>query len=310
MKAITYSSYGDSVGILELTDVDEPKIGPDWVKVAVRASSVNPVDWKLATGGMDGALDTFFPVTPGWDVAGVVEQVGPAVTTLEPGDEVFGYVRKDAVHGGTYAEKVSAPIRTLARKPRNASFAEAAAIPLAGLTAFQTVVHALDIGPSDTVLIHGASGGVGSFAVQIAASLGARVLGTASEANHDYLRGLGAEPFVYGEGLVDRVRSAIPEGVTAVLDFNGADLAVSPYLLSETSAGRIASVIDPGVKEMGGQYVFVSPDFHDLEELAGLFDDGTLTVEIAATFALADTRQAWELSQQGHTRGKIVITVD
>ncbi|MGA8988116.1 NADP-dependent oxidoreductase [Aeromicrobium sp.] len=309
MKAITYSAYGDPVA-LELTDVDEPKIGPDWVMVAVKATSVNPVDWKLATGGMDGALDTFFPVTPGWDVAGVVEQVGPAVTTLEPGDEVFGYVRKDAVHGGTYAEKVSAPIRTLAKKPVNSSFAEAAAIPLTGLTAFQSLVHSLDIGPSDTILIHGASGGVGSFAVQIAKSLGARVLGTASQANHDYLRDLGAEPFVYGEGLVDRVRSEIPEGVTAVLDLNGGDLAVSPDLLAEGSAGRIVSVIDPVVKEMGGEYVFVTPDVDDLEELAGLFDDGTLTVEIAETFTLADTQKAWELNQQGHTRGKIVITVD
>ncbi|VXB34581.1 NADP-dependent oxidoreductase [Aeromicrobium sp. 9AM] len=310
MKAITYQTYGDDPEVLELTDVDEPKIGPDWVKVQVKASSVNPVDWKLASGGMDGMLDTYFPVTPGWDVAGVVESVGPAVTRLAPGDEVFGYVRKDAVHGGTYAEKVSAPIRTLAKKPANASFAEAAAIPLAGLTAFQCLVHALDIGADDTVLIHGASGGVGSFAVQIARSLGARVLGTASEANHDYLRELGAEPFTYGDGLVERVREAIPEGVTAVLDLNGGDLEVSPGLLGESSEGRIVSIIDPVVKEMGGQYVFVSPDVEDLDELAAMFDDGSLKVEIAATYALADAGKAWEDSQGGHTRGKIVITVD
>lgn len=306
MKAVTYSSYGEP---LELTEIDEPKIGPDWVKVAVKATSVNPVDWKVASGGLDAALDTYFPVTPGWDVAGVVEAVGPAVTTLEPGDEVFGYVRKDAVHGGTYAEKVAAPIRTLAKKPASASFAEAGSIPLAGLTAFQCLVHALDIGPGDTVLIHGASGGVGSFAVQIATSLGARVLGTASESNHDYLRDLGAEPFEYGDGLVERVRAAVPEGVTAVLDLNGGDLDVSPDLLAETSTGRIVSIIDPAVKELGGQYVFVSPDADDLDSLARLFDDGILKVEIAATFELADAQQAWDLSQEGHTRGKIAITV-
>lgn len=306
MKAVTYSSYGEA---LELTEIEEPKIGPDWVKVAVKATSVNPVDWKVASGGLDAALDTYFPVTPGWDVAGVVEAVGPAVTTLEPGDEVFGYVRKDAVHGGTYAEKVAAPIRTLAKKPASATFAEAGSIPLAGLTAFQCLVHALDIGAEDTVLIHGASGGVGSFAVQIAKSLGARVLGTASEGNHGYLRDLGAEPFEYGDGLVERVRAAVPEGVTAVLDLNGGDLDVSPDLLTETSAGRIVSIIDPAVKEMGGQYVFVSPDADDLDSLARLFDDGILTVEIAATFELADAQQAWDLSQEGHTRGKIAITV-
>jgi NADPH:quinone reductase-like Zn-dependent oxidoreductase len=306
VKAITYASFG---GPLELTDVDEPKIGPDWVKVKVLASSVNPVDWKIASGGLDGALDTFFPVIPGWDVSGVVEAVGPAVTTLVPGDEVFGYLRKDAVHGGTLAEKVAAPIRAVTKKPASASFAEAAAIPLAGHTAFQSLVHVLNVGPDDIVLIHGASGGVGLFAVQIATSLGARVLGTASEGNHDYLRGLGAEPFEYGDGLVERVRAAVPDGVTAVLDLNGADLAVSPDLLAESSAGRIASIIDPVVNDMGGTYVFVRPDVDDLDELAELFDDGTLKVEIAATFELAETQQAWELSQEGHTRGKIVITV-
>nr|WP_254450969.1 NADP-dependent oxidoreductase [Aeromicrobium stalagmiti] len=292
-----------------MTDVDEPKVGPDWVKVQVKATSVNPVDWKIASGGLDGALDTFFPVTPGWDVAGVVEAVGPAVTSLAPGDEVFGYVRKDAVHGGTYAEKVAAPIRTLAKKPANASFAEAAAIPLAGLTAFQALVHALDVAGDDVVLIHGASGGVGSFAVQIARSLGARVIGTASEGNHDYLRDLGAEPVEYGDGLVDRVRAIAPDGVTAVLDLNGGDLDVSPELLADGSAGRIASIIDPAVKDLGGHYVFVHPDAADLDELAELFDDGTLTVQIAETFPLAETQKAWELSQEGHTRGKIVITV-
>ncbi|KAA1376043.1 NADP-dependent oxidoreductase [Aeromicrobium fastidiosum] len=307
MKAITYSAYGNP---LELTEVDEPKIGPDWVKVAVKASSVNPVDWKIGSGGLDGALDTFFPVTPGWDVAGVVEAVGPAVTTLAPGDEVFGYVRKDAVHGGTYAQKVSAPIRTVTKKPQSLSFAEAAAVPLAGLTAYQSLVHHLDVKAGETVLIHAASGGVGLFAVQIARALGLRVLGTASEVNHDYLRALDVVPFTYGDGLVERVRAEFPDGVDAVLDLNGSDLAISPGLLADSSPGRIASVIDPVVKDMGGHYVFVTPDADDLDALAALADDGKLTVEIAATFALADAQKAWDLSQEGHTRGKIVITVD
>jgi len=306
VKAITYTSFGAP---LELVDVDEPKLGPDSVTIAVRASSVNPVDHGIHAGGLDRVLDTFFPVVPGWDVAGVVVEVGPAITHLAPGDEVFGYVRKDAVFGGTLAEKVAAPARTVAKKPANASFAEAGAIPLAGLTAFQALVHTLDVGPDDTVLIHGASGGVGSFAVQIAASLGARVIGTASESNHAYLRGLGAEPVVYGDGLVERVRDIAPDGVTAVLDLNGGDLDASPHVLADRSAGRIASIVDPAVKQMGGHYVFVTPDVDDLEELADLFDDGSVRVEIAATFGLAETQAAWDLSKDGHTRGKIVITV-
>lgn len=307
MRAAVYTEFGSP---LEVVELDEPKIGPDWVKVAVRASSVNPVDWKIASGGLDAVLDTYFPVVPGWDVSGVVEEVGPSVTNLAVGDEVFGYVRKDAVQGGTYAEKVAAPIRTVTKKPANASFEQAAAIPLAGLTAFQALVHHLDVGADDIVLVHGASGGVGSFAVQIARSLGARVLGTASERNHDYLRGLGAEPVTYGDGLADRVRELAPDGVTAVLDLSGSDLDTTPHVLADGNDGRVASIVDGAtVKQQGGHYVFVRPDADDLDELASLFDDGTLTVEIAATFPLDESQKAWELNQDGHTRGKIVITV-
>lgn len=310
MKAIQYRTYGGPE-VLEFGEVEEPKIGPDWVKVAVRAASINPVDWKLASGGLDGALDVFFPVTPGWDVAGVVEEVGPAVTELVVGDEVFGYVRKDAVRGGTYAEKVSAPIRTLTHKPSNMSFAEAAAIPLAGLTAYQSLVHCLEVGTGDTVLVHAAAGGVGSFAVQIAAAQGARVIGTASEGNHDYVRGLGGEPIAYGDGLLDRVRQLAPGGVDAIFDTVGGEtLALSGDLLAGNAAGRVVSIADPGVKELGGTYVFVRPNVADLDDLAALAQRGKLTVEIAASYPLAEAARAWEASMGGHTRGKIVLTVD
>lgn len=310
MKAILYRSYGGP-GVLEFGEVDEPKIGPDWVKVAVRATSINPVDWKLASGGLDGALDTFFPITPGWDVAGIVEEVGPSVTELAVGDEVFGYVRKDAVQGGTYAEKVSAPIRTVTHKPANMSFAQAAAIPLAGLTAYQSLVHCLKVGAGDTVLVHAAAGGVGSFAVQIAVAQGARVIGTASEGNHDYVRGLGGEPVTYGEGLVDRVRQLSPDGVDAIFDSVGGEtLALSQDLLADDAAGRVVSIADPGVKELGGTYVFVRPNVDDLDALADLAQSGKLTVEIAASYPLSEAAHAWEASMGGHTRGKIVLTVD
>lgn len=310
MKAVLYRSYGGAE-VLELAEVDEPKIGPDWVKIAVRAASVNPVDWKLASGGMDGVLDVFFPVTPGWDVAGVVEEVGPSVTELAVGDEVFGYVRKDAVHGGTYAEKVSAPIRTVARKPSNLSFAEAAAVPLAGLTAYQSLVHRLQVGEGDTVLVHAAAGGVGSFAVQIAVAQGARVIGTASEDNHDYVRGLGAEPVAYGDGLVDRVRKIVPDGVDAIFDIMGGEtLDLSGDLLADDAKRRVVSIADPKVKELGGGYVFVRPDAGDLESLARLIEGGKLTVEIAESYPLKEADRAWGDSMSGHTRGKIVLTID
>ena len=308
MKAITYNQYGGTE-VLQLTEVDDPKIGPDWVAIDVKASSVNPVDWKIASGGLDAMLPTYFPVVPGWDVAGVVTAVGPSVDDLAVGDEVYGYLRKDAVQDGTYAEKVGAPQRCVTRKPQRASFAEAAAIPLAGLTALQCLDLVGTTG-EDTVLVHSAAGGVGMLAVQIARARGARVIGTASPDNHDFVRSLGAEPVAYGDGLVAAVRELAPDGVTAVLDTQGGDtLTQSVELLADGAAGRIASVADPSVAEHGGRYVFVRPDVADLTTLAGLVDAGEMRVEVAELFPLAETARAWERSMEGHVRGKLVITV-
>ena len=245
MRAITYSRYGGP-DVLETTDLPTPKVGPDSVLVRVRAASVNPVDWKVREGYLDQVMDAVFPVVPGWDVAGVVERVGLDTPELQVGDEVYGYVRKDVVggevSGGTFAELVAAPVRTLARKPAAWSFEEAAAVPLAGLTAYQTI-RRTGLAAGQTVLVHAAAGGVGSFAVQIAKALGARVLGTASERNHDFLRSLGAEPVTYGDGLAERVRALAPEGVAVVLDHVGGDApdSVPPVLRDR---GTVAPIPD------------------------------------------------------------------
>ncbi|MET8545888.1 NADP-dependent oxidoreductase [Kitasatospora sp. NPDC004799] len=307
MKAITYRSYGGP-DVLEYGDVPEPKLGPDSVLVRVAAASVNPVDWKVQAGYLDGMMDVLFPVIPGWDVAGVVERVGLGVTEFAPGDEVIGYVREDMVRRGTFAEYVAAPVRTLARKPANLDFAQAAGLPLAGLTAYQALTGALEVKPGETVLVHAAAGGVGSLAVQIAVALGARVIGTASERNHDYLRTLGAEPVTYGDGLAERVRALVPGGVDAVLDLVGGEaLQISPALLAE--GGRLASVADGAVLALGGRYVFVRPDAADLAALTDLAESDRLTVEVAATFPLEQAADAQRLNADGHTRGKIVVTV-
>ncbi|MEV0374388.1 NADP-dependent oxidoreductase [Streptomyces sp. NPDC050636] len=307
MKAITYRTY-DGPDVLEYRDVPNPKLGADAVLVRVKAASVNPVDWKIQAGYLDGVMDAVFPVIPGWDVAGVVEETGVGVAEFAPGDEVIGYVREDFVSRGTFAEYVAAPIRTLARKPANLTFEEAAGLPLAGLTAYQSLTRALNVGSGDTVLVHAAAGGVGSLAVQIAAALGARVIGTAGERNHDYLRGLGAEPVAYGEGLADRVRELAPRGVDAVLDLVGGEaLKISPGLL--TGTGRLASIADGAVLGLGGRYVFVRPDAEDLEALTALAERGALRVEVAATFPLEQAADAQRLNREGHTRGKVIVTV-
>ncbi|WP_129309979.1 NADP-dependent oxidoreductase [Streptomyces sp. L2] len=307
MKAITYSRYGGP-DVLEYADVRDPKVGPDAVLIEVRAAAVNPVDWKCREGHMDGMLDTVFPVIPGWDVSGVVVRPGVSVTEFSAGDEVIGYVREDFLSRGTFAEYVAAPVRTLARKPRNLSHEEAAGLPLVGLTAYQVLVKALEVKRGETVLVHAAAGGVGSLAVQIAAHLGARVIGTASERNHDFVRGCGGEPVTYGEGLAERVRGLAPEGVDAAFDTIGGDmLRASAGLL--TPEGRLASIADPEVVSYGGRYVFVRPDADDLAALTELAERGAVTVHVQETFPLARAAEAHRLNEEGRTRGKIVVTV-
>jgi NADPH:quinone reductase-like Zn-dependent oxidoreductase len=309
VKAIVMSQYGGP-GVLKFTaDAPEPKVGPDFVLVRAKAAGVNPVDGKIREGDLDRLFQTDFPVIPGWDVAGVVERTGPAVSEFSAGDEVIGYVREDHVGRGTYAELVSAPVRTLGRKPPRLSWTEAAGLPLAGLTAYQALAKALAVTEDDTVLIHAASGGVGSFAVQIAVAKGARVIGTASPRNHDHLRSLGAEPVAYGDGLVGEVRRLAPGGVSAALDLiGGYAVDITPELLTPTA--RWASIVDPSVTERGGRYVFVRPDPHDLSALASLADDGRLTVPVAKTFPLTEAAEAQRLCAEGHNRGKIVLEID
>lgn len=307
MKGISYRCYGGPE-VLEYGELRDPKVGPDQVLVQVRATAVNPVDWKCREGYLDPVLDAVFPVVPGWDVSGVVVRPGAAVTEFSAGDEVIGYVREDFLSRGTCAEYVAAPVRTLARKPRNLSFEEAAGLPLAGLTAYQVLVKALEVQRGETVLVHAAAGGVGSLAVQLATHLGARVIGTAGESHHDYIRALGGEPVAYGDGLTGRVRGLAPEGVDAVFDTVGGDtLKVSAGLLAPR--GRLASIADPEVLEHGGRYAFVRPDAEDLAHLADLAERGVVSVHVQRTFPLERTADAHRLNQEGHTRGKIVITV-
>ncbi len=310
------TTYGDPE-VLTLTELADPPVGPDTVLVRTRVAGVNPVDWKIVAGRLAGAFPSHLPLIPGWDVAGVVERVGPAVVEYAPGDEVVGYVRRDDLGYGTYAELVPAPVRTLARKPTSVDFAHAGALPLAGLTALQGLraigIRPVADGPGSaagrTVLVHAAAGGVGSYAVQLAVRAGARVLGTASPARHDYLRGLGATPVAYGDGLAGRIRAAAPGGVDAALDLVGPEaLNVSAEVLAP--AGRLASVTDAAlVASLGGRYVFVRPDAGDLAALVDLVDSGVLRITVDRRFPLEEAVAALRYSAAGHARGKVVLEV-
>jgi NADPH:quinone reductase-like Zn-dependent oxidoreductase len=307
MKAAIYDEYG-SADVLQVREVDDPPVGPDTVLVRARATSVNPVDYKVREGYLRGAFPHHLPIIPGWDVAGVVEAVGPAVRTgLEVGDEVYGYVRRDDVCFGTAAELVPAPERTVVRRPVNVSFEEAAAVPLAGGTAYQALVEALDVRRGDRVLIHAASGGVGHFAVQIAKHLGAHVIGTASPGNHDALRELGADEVIdYHAGPVSE---QLTRPVDAVLDLVGGDaLADAPRQVA--GGTRIASVIDPDtVLGLGGSYVFVRPDRATLDALRGLVEDGHVRVVLSGTFDLDDIAEAHRAAEKGNGPGKVAVTI-
>lgn len=312
VKAIALDEFGGPE-VLMLRELPDPAVGPDYVLIRVRAAGVNPVDYKIRMGLLQGAFPHHTPLIPGWDVAGVVVAAGPAVTGLVAGDEVFGYVRKDHVQNGSYAELVAAHERMVARKPPALSFEEAGALPLAGLTALQAL-YAAHTAKDDVVLVHAAAGGVGHLAVQLARQLGAeRVIGTASERNHDFLRSLGAEPVTYGEGLVERVAELVGgDGkVDVALDFvptGGDALDASARLVREPA--RLVTIGDAAkVRELGGCYVFVRADAAQLEWLAQLAEAGSLRVEVQQAFPLAAAADAHRLLADGHVRGKLVLTV-
>ena len=292
MRAVAHHRFGGPE-VLEVVDLPEPKTNVDSVLVRVKAAGVNPADLAMRSGALADGVDTYFPVVPGWDIAGVVERPGFAAPEFAVGDEVVGYVRSDVQHRhGGYAEKVAADVRTLVHKPKSLSWAEAAALPVAGLTAYQAVVHALRIKLSESLLVLGAAGGVGSLAAQIATALGARVFGTASPHDLDHLRSLGVEPVTSVAGPVDAVLDAAGGGALA-------DVPDGP---------RTASVAE--FTRSGVIPVFLRLDQADFRALVDLVDTRRLTVRVARTLPLAEAAEAHRLVAAGGTRGKVVLSVD
>jgi NADPH:quinone reductase-like Zn-dependent oxidoreductase len=306
MKAVVYHRYGGPE-VLELVELPEPKTHVDSVLIRVRAAGLNHADAAMQAGTLEGAVETFFPVVPGWDIAGVVERAGLGAPEFGPGDEVIAYLRGDVqwAHGG-FAELVSADVRTVVPKPGTLSFTEAAGLPLAALTAYQGVVRVLAVRAGETVLVHGAGGGVGSVAVQIALARGARVIGVGSPTDHGYLRTLGAEPVAYGAGLTDRVLSLVPAGVDAVFDtVGGGVLATSPEV--GCTSVRLASVVEPGAPHATA--VFARMDRDDLIAVTELAEVGLLSVRVGAVFPLEKAAEAQRALAAGDLAGKVVLEI-
>jgi len=315
MLAAVINSFGDPAAVIEIVETHEPIVGPDSVLISVAAASVNPVDWKVVAGYLQGAIPHHLPLIPGWDVAGTVIGVGPAIKSFAVGDRVAAYAREDHIQFGTYAQRVAVPERTACKIPDGVAFDVAAAVPLAGLTAAQVLIAA-DVSADDVVLIHAAAGGVGTFATQLARSRGAKVIGTASPSNHEMLKDRGIIPVDYHGDLAAVVKEIEPNGVDVVIDLVGGDaLAATPDVLALN--GRVVSIIDSETvtklaSEYGynGFYEFVRPDSKRLAELLEMVASGELIVDVAQRFSLAETAAAMESSKTGQTRGKIVISVE
>ena len=310
MRAISQATLGGPE-VLELVEMPRPDPAPTEVLVRVTAAGVNPVDWKVRAGG--GFLGQP-PFTVGWDVAGVVEELGRGVTRFQAGDRVFGMPRfpKEAA---AYAEYVTSPSRQLARTPESIGDVEAAALPLAGLTAWQALVETADVQPGQRVLILGAAGGVGHLGVQIAKARGAHVIGTARSGKHAFLHELGIDEAIdyTSEWIGDRIRD-----VDVVLDLVGDE--ASPGALSLLRDGGLFIAVPSGagverLRELAGGRVrvtgiLVEPDRAGLEAIAELVTSGALRVHVERTFPLAHAAEAHELGETGRTQGKLVLTVD
>ncbi|TVL92498.1 NADP-dependent oxidoreductase [Streptomyces sp. SAJ15] len=310
MRAIGQDTFGGPE-VLKVVEVERPEPGPAEVLVRVHAAGVNPTDsWHRGTGGLAGDAA---PVRLGWDVSGVVEAVGPGVTLFQPGDEVFGMPRHP-LPAGTYAEYVTSPARHLVRKPASLTHVQAAALPLAALTAWQALVDTADVRPGQRVLIHAAAGGVGHLAVQIAKSRGAYVIGTARAAKHDFLRGLGADEVVdYTE---TDFATAVGD-IDVVLDTIGGDYGPRS-LRTLRPGGLVVSLASPAeaalaveARELGlrSTFLVVEADQAGMREIAALAESGTLRAEIATTLSLELAARAHEIGETGRTTGKIVLTV-
>ena len=332
MKAVLADQYGGPE-VLQVEDVPKPKVGPNGVLVQIHATSVNPVDWKLRKGLLAPIWKLRFPVIWGCDCSGVVAEVGSAVTLFKPGDEVYGFKHGKVAqtYRGAYCEYAVLPENTVARKPGNLTHEQAAAVPLAAVTAWQALSNLGKLKPASRVLVHAGAGGVGSFAIQIAKAFGATVAATAGSDNQNLLRELGADvPIDYTR---ERIQDKL-SGYDIVLDGVGKSVWKSSFRVLRFG-GRLVTLTVPIPDEPAGRFKFfgtavfgiasgklrgwmagkrllitsVKPRGGDLEKITGLIEAGKIRPVVENVFPLEQIAQAHRLSETGHVRGKIVLRI-
>jgi NADPH:quinone reductase-like Zn-dependent oxidoreductase len=307
-RAVIYETFGGPE-VLELREVPEPHAGAGEVRVRVTAIGLNPMDAGIASMPERAAMfGVSVPSGFGYDFAGVVDEIAADVGALAVGDRIFGGAMAKAAADFLVLKSPTSPPDAVFHTPEGVSDEVASTLPVAGLTA-AAALSAIALRAGDTVLIGGAAGGVGVFAVQLAKLTGAHVIGTASQSTFAFLRGLGAEPVHYGPGLADRVRTLVPGGVTAATDLFGTEtaeaalaLGIPPERISTIAAGPAPP---GGVRATGG----AEADLNAMQRITDAILAGTLTVPIAATFPLEQIRDAVALQAGRHVHGKIVITL-
>lgn len=316
MKAITIDQFGGAEQLHE-TEISKPQPQADEVQIHIQYTGVNPVDWKICEGLLKNWLTHEFPITPGWDASGIVSAVGKNVVEFEVGDRVYAYCRKPVVKEGTYAEFICLDANNVAPKPKSLTPAQAAAIPLVGLTAWQALFDKIDTTKGSTILIHAGAGGVGSMAIQFAKYAGAKVFTTASTKNHPYLRDLGAD-YIIDYNLHDfakKVKEIVPGGVDFVFDCVGGETQTKSFECMRKGGEMVYIVNKPeaGLAEkyqVTTHYLFVEPNGEELQEIGDLLDEGVVQCPHIIEMSIKDVAKAFAMQKTTHTAGKIVLKLD
>ena len=311
MNAALYNEFGD-VDNIDIDTIELPEVKEGEVLVRIEAAGVNPVDHSVLKGYLKDNIPPGFPVIPGWDVAGTVQERGFSARRFSTGDKVFGYARRPHLKWGTFAEYIVIPESYLALSPPSIPAEEAGAIPLTGLTAYQSLYEAGRLRKGQTVLILGASGGVGSFAIQLAAARGAHIIGVASQKNHAYMEDLGADETIdYQDTNIEEVvMDSHEDGVDLIFDCAGGDTLqqAAPVLKGD---GKVVSILSQGEDldpDTDFEYVFVEPNSSQLKHLQEIVESGQLDIPVSKTYPLKETADALKQISTLHTTGKIVIT--
>lgn len=303
MKAIVISSFG-SPDVLQLTELEDPHAGIGEIRVLMKTTGVQPADVRLRSGIKMHGVPVNLPQVLGTEFAGIVDEVGQGVTDFAVGDEVLGFRLLEC-----YAEHIVVPAEQVVHKPKSMEWTVAGSLSASGQTA-HIALSELNVSKGETLLVHAATGGVGSIAVQLARLSGATVIGTASESNHEYLRSLGAIPVSYGEGLLERVNAVAPDGVDVVLDAAGRG-ALDASVELVANRDRIGTIVDyERAEQLGVRGIRGPRTAARLSELVRLVEKGDLQVTVSKVFPLADAALAHVEVEGGHVRGKVVLTND